>query len=477
MTISLNPMTLLDGNGLDVQSVVNQLLSQQAGSLTLWRNQQTDLATQAGLLAGFNNNLTSLASAVNALADPQGALAAVAANSSDSSILTATAQNTAAAGTHQIIVNTLATVGTLYTNPLQDGNTSILAGDANTGTIQLQIGGAGGTTHDITITKGVNDTLSTLASYINAQNWGVTATAVTDADGTRLALVSQSSGTPGALAITANDTALVFNAPVGGTNASLTIDSVPFSSSSNTVTNAIPGITLNLASAQPSTTVQLTVGPDTGQATTAITNFVNAYNALINNLNSQFAVDPTTNSQGPLGSDSALRTLQSSLLRDVTYSISGNSGLVNLASLGIDMNNDGTLTVNQVATDTHPALSDVLAKNPSAVQSFFQNASSTGFANQLKTDLTSLTDPIDGILSVDIAGNKTQQTALGDQITALQTRLQAQQQALTLQFAQVNASLEAYPVLLQQTTAQLAMLTPSLFNASNAKSTTTTSGG
>ncbi len=204
--------------------------------------------------------------------------------------------------------------------------------------------------------------------------------------------------------------------------------------------------------------MQLTVGPDAAQATTAINNFVDAYNSVVGTLNTQFTVDPTTNTEGPLAGDSALRSLQSSLLNDVTYATTGNSGLVNLASLGIDLNNDGTLTVNQTATDTHPSLSNVLATNPGAVQSFFQNVSGTGFANNFNNDLFSLTDPTNGILNVDIAGNKTQQTALTTQITNLQDRLTAQQTALTLQYDQVNATLEAYPSLLLEVTSEIGAL-------------------
>ncbi len=157
--------------------------------------------------------------------------------------------------------------------------------------------------------------------------------------------------------------------------------------------------------------MQITVGLDATAATNAITSFVNAYNAVVGNLNTQFTVDPTTNTEGPLGGDSALRSLQSSLLNDVTYSITGNSGLANLASLGIDMNNDGTLTVNQTATYdaqgnlTHQSLPNVLATNPSAVQTFFQNSTGTGFAQSFNNDLVNLTDPTNGIMNVDIAGN------------------------------------------------------------------------
>jgi flagellar hook-associated protein 2 len=471
MAVSFNSAGLLNGNGINVSSVVNAILAPKSGSISLLQNQQTDLSTQAGLLTGLNNNLTDLAAAVLSLASISGPLTAQSATSSQPGILTATAQTTAPVGTHQIVVSNLATIGTIYTDPLSDSKASFLTRGASSGDLKLQVGANGtGTIHDIAITAGSNDTLGTLASYINAQKWGVTANVVTDANGARLALTSQLTGTPGALSITNNNTDLIFNAPAGGTNASLTIDGVPFSSASNTLTGAIVGVTLNLASAAPATQVQLTVGPDTVQAANAINSFVTAYNAVINGINAQFTVDPTTNSEGPLGGDSALRTLQSSLLQDATYSITGNGGLVNLASLGIDFNNDGTLTVNQVATDTHPSLSNVLATNPGAVQSFFQNAWGTGFASNFNNDLFNLADVTDGILNVDIAGNKTQQQALTTQINNLQDRLTAQRQQLTLQYAQVNATLEAFPSLLLQVTSEIDALngnfsvTPSTLN-------------
>src|SRR5438874_1845216 len=251
MAISFNAAALLNGNGIDVKSLVNSILNQQNGPLSIWQNQQTDLSTQAGLLRGLSNNLSSLQAAVVALAKPSGPLTAQSATSSQTDILTATAQTTAVSGTHQIVVSNLATTGTIYTDPLADANTSILTGGATTGNIKLRIGGASGTIQDIAITQGTNDTLSTLATYINAQNFGVTASVVTDANGARLALNNQATGTPGGLSITNNTTSLAFNAPIGGTNASLTIDGIPISSTSNTVTGAISGVTLNPASASP----------------------------------------------------------------------------------------------------------------------------------------------------------------------------------------------------------------------------------
>src|SRR5271167_3846429 len=121
MGVSLNPSTILSGQGIDVTSLVQQIISEQSGQLSVWQAQQTAFATQDGLLAGINNNLTNLQTAVAALADPTGALTAQAATSSQPGIVTATAQSGAIAGTHQIVVTSLATAGTLYTDPIAAG--------------------------------------------------------------------------------------------------------------------------------------------------------------------------------------------------------------------------------------------------------------------------------------------------------------------------------------------------------------------
>src|ERR1700685_4133890 len=108
MGVSLNPSTILSGQGINVSSVVQQIISEQSGQLSIWQNQQTSFATQDGLLEGEENNLSNLQTAVAALADPTGALTAQAATSSDPGVVTAAAQNSAIPGTHQIVVTSLA---------------------------------------------------------------------------------------------------------------------------------------------------------------------------------------------------------------------------------------------------------------------------------------------------------------------------------------------------------------------------------
>ncbi len=471
MGISLSPATLLNGQGIDVSSLVQQVLSESDGQLTQWQDQQSTLETQASDLTSINNDLNSLATAVQALADPLGALTALTATSSNTNVVNATASSSAAASTTEVEVDSLATSGLIYTDDFSGGaNASILSSGQTSGEIDLQIGGSGGTTEAINITAGSNDTLNTLASYINSQNWGVTASVVSDANGSRLAITSNSTGTSSALAVTSNNTNLNFDAPTGGQNASLTINGVPYSSASNTITNAIAGVTLNLASADPGNPVQVSVGTDPTQITTAINNFVSAYNQVISDINQQVTVNSSTNELGPLGTDPSLNELQSSLLSDAAYSISGNDGYINLASLGINTNNDGTLTVDS------STLQSVLSSDPSAVQNFFQNASNTGFANNFNTDITTLTDPVAGPLNADLAQNTAQQQYLTQSIDNFETQLTTEQTNLTNEFDAVDASLQDYPLLLQEVTATLGTLGTGGTTSSTDAAPTLTSG-
>ena len=555
MGITLNPGTLLNGNGIDVNSLVQQALAPQNAEVTVLQQQQSTLQTQAGLLTSINSDLGNLLSAAQSLSDPLGSLTAISAQSSQPSIVTASAQPGATAGTHNILVTSLATQGTLYTEAVKNADTSILPTGVTSADLSIQIGGATGSSLDVPISSGTNDTLNSLVSYINGQKAGVTATVLTDSTGSRLAIFSNSTGTTGALTVNSNTSALTFNPPVGGTNAVFTVDNIPFSSTSNTVTGAIPNVTLNLLAAVQGVPVQIAVGADNTKAAQAITNFVNAYNTVVGDINAQFTVNPSTNTEGPLGGDSALRSLQASLLTDVGYtpgngtlfanvvsdatvsilppgaqsadiklqigssgptfdvpitagvndtlnslasyinnqnfglkatvtngvagarlSISNTSSTVgavnvtnntssltfnppvvsnvdNLSALGITMNDDGTLSLNS------SQLTNALSNNSSAVLNFFQNTALNGFANNFANDLTNLTSPTSGVLSLDFSQNQAQQNTLSSSITGLQTQISAHQQTLQSQFAQVNAEIEAFPFELQAIQRELG-LTP-----------------
>jgi flagellar hook-associated protein 2 len=226
------------------------------------------------------------------------------------------------------------------------------------------------------------------------------------------------------------------------------VDGIPISSASNTVSNVIPGVTLNLGSPSPDTPVALNVSPDTTQITNAINTFVSAYNTVVNDINSQFNVNADGSGGGPLEADNTLRDVQSQLLGAISYSISGNDGVVNLDSIGINMNDDGTLSVDS------GTLSAALSNNFSAVQNFLQNATG-GFAQNLSQVISNVNSPGTGLLSIDAQSITNTSQDLSSQIADMQASLTAQQASLTTIYAQVNATLQELPVLENQISQQL----------------------
>lgn len=433
------------GTGLDVTATVDQILYAERAPERLMQLQQSLLAAQTSVLNSINTSLVTLQDKINDLKDVSGAINAKSATSSQTGILTATADTTAVAAVHTVIVQNLATTSTAYSDPLASADTTFAAGSFN-----LQVGT--GTATPITIDSS-NNTITTLASYINGQKLGVTASVISDSNGARLLLTSQTSGTPGDITITGNTSGLALNEGVQGINASLTVDGVPISSSSNLVSTAIPGVTMNLISAAPDTPVTVTVASDTTTVRKAVDDFVSAYNSVITAINAQFAYNQTTKSAGPLAGDSSLRALQSNLLQDAAYSIDGNNGFVNLQSLGIEMQNDGTLTVNDTKLDA------ALGSHFTEFQSFFQGLSPTGFAHNFSTDLGTLTSTTTGPLYVDLSGIKKTQDMLTQTIQDFEDRLAIREKQLIDEYSKVDALLRTFPTTLASIEAQLGTLT------------------
>ncbi|MBW2071770.1 MAG: flagellar filament capping protein FliD [Deltaproteobacteria bacterium] len=134
-----------------------------------------------------------------------------------------------------------------------------------------------------------------------------------------------------------------------GTDAEITVDGVTVTSSSNTVDDVIPGVTLNLLKAAQDTTVTVTVARDYDSIMEKIQEFVSAYNEAIEAINAQMTYD-VENEQpgGPLFGDSSLRTVKSSLTSIVLDSIQGvSSDYSTLGLVGIHLGADSTLSVDE----------------------------------------------------------------------------------------------------------------------------------
>ncbi len=432
------------GAGIDVSALVQASLAPQQAELAVLQGDQTTITNQQTALNSFNNDIQTLQNAVFALTDPAGQLTNVSATSSNSAVLTASATAGTPSGSHTITVTSLASTSSAYSNAVATSSTPLA-----TGTLSIQVGT--NTAVPITIDN-TNNTLDGLAQTINnTANIGVTASVITDANGARLALVSNTIGAPGNLTITPSAGVLGFNTGVTGANAALNVDGIPISSTTNTVSSAIPGVTLSLTGTTGAVPVSVTTGPDVTQQEDAVNSFVSAYNTVIGDINTQSTIG-TNGQPGPLGSDSTVALTQGELLSAVAFSTTGNGNVNSISDLGISVNNDGTLAVNS------GTLATALQSNPAAIQSFFQATTSGSFGANLTTALNNVANPITGAVATDITGLSQSQTSITQQISDFQAQIATQTTQLTQEYVQVDTTLQELPELLDQINQQLSSL-------------------
>ena len=326
--------------------------------------------------------------------------------------------------------------------------------EVSAGSFSIQVGSGAAT--QITTTAG--ESLSSLAGDINGQSLGVTASVVSNGDGTsNLSIVNSSTGD--ASGVTVASTSPQFTQAAQGTNASLTVNGISISSASNTVTGAVSGMTINLLGADPNTDVTLTATPDSSTVTSAINQFVSDYNTLIGEVNDEFTYNSSSTSAPPLEGDSTVELLQNYLLGASSYSSTGNGSVSTLGSLGISMNNDGTLSVNSTTLD------NAIENNFPEVQQFFEGTTLNGFANSLSKQLQSLTDSSDGAFTVELSSLQSNYNDLQDNITNFQNNYIAPLQAsLTAEYDSAEIALQTLNSTTQEINAELGNNTSSSGN-------------
>ena len=264
----------------------------------------------------------------------------------------------------------------------------------------------------------------------------------------------RSRSTDGATPFTLSEPSFGFTQSVVGANASLTVDGVPISSASNTVTGAISGVTLTLLGANPGNPIDLTVASDATQVSTAINQFVTDYNTAIGLVNTQFTMSGTTGAEGVLSADPTIVSLQSTLEQALNYVVAPVTGTTTTVSslndLGITMGTDGTLSVDSTTLD------NALTNNPADVQNFFEGASLNGFANSMNNALNTYTDSADGAFTVDLSGISATNADLTSQINNFETSyIAAQQTSLTAMYSAAEIALQQLPTEMAQINAEL----------------------
>ncbi len=310
------------GTGFDVSNTVSQIVSNLRQIESPWKTQLTAMQSQDTVISSLGSLLSTLSTDVGTLTDFQGVLAGKQGSSSDTNVLQLTSASPGAvAGTHTVVVNSLAATSSGYLKEIA------AASDTLSGSLSIQVGS--GTAHTINIDS-TSNTLASLSSAINSAGIGVSASVLTDASGSRLSLVSSTSGSSGNLTVTSavtdstTSTALGYTAATTGANASLIVDGIPISSSSNTVTTVIPGVTFQLLAPSPVTggtaeTVQVEVLNDNSSVISSVSQLVSDYNAVIRAVNTQETRDSSGTPQ-PLFGTPTLTLLQEQLLSSISGS-------------------------------------------------------------------------------------------------------------------------------------------------------------
>ncbi|WP_428422616.1 flagellar filament capping protein FliD [Methylibium sp.] len=469
------------GSGLDINSIVTQLVALEREPL---KQMQTDASTLQTKVSSYGK-IQSLFSAVQDASNKLSGSALwtqVSAKSADTTAMAVTATGAAATGSYAVSVQALATSQSVVSGA-RFANTTDLVGS---GTLNVELGAwdtgrtaftakAGATPLAITVTA--TDTLGTLRDKINAAGAGVSASIVTDASGSRLAIRSSDTGLENGFRITAADddggntdaaglSRFAYDPTTGaaqmlhsqaGANALATINGIEVTSATNVLSGAVDGLTIQLGKVTTGP-VDVSVSSDTDAINKAITDFAKAYSDLSTYLGDQTKYDAASKTGGPLQGDSTATGLQGRL-RSVLNSPSGASAsFPRLSDLGLELQRNGTLQVNQ--TKVTAALSNLKETKKAFSNYDTLDATNNGFAKRYALLATSILGA-DGAITTRTEGLRKQITNNTENQARLNDRVDLYQQRLVQQYSAMDANMSKLNALSSYVTQQLAGLTSS----------------
>lgn len=384
------------GSNIDVNGIVQKLMSVEQQPLTLLDQQETSYKSKVSALGTIKSSLSSFQTAVQGLSSSS-AFQKSTVTAADPSIATGSGGTSAATGSYSLEVTKLAQAQKLAAAGQADTTTAF-----STGTITFDFGTISGGTFDpasgkytgasftsngsgtktVTIDSS-NNTLTGIRDAINNANIGVTASIVNDGSNApyRLVLTDNSTGKANSMKISvsdpgtlqdllqhdpSNDTGQALTETISAQNANLTIDGIAITTASNTVTDAIPGVTLNLLKTNTGSPTVLNVAHDASSITTAINQFVSAYNQLRNNITKLTAYDATNKQASALTGDATVRSIQfqmdSLLAAPITTTT---NAFTQLSDIGVSKQKDGTLSVDSTK------LQNAITNNFSSIAGLF----------------------------------------------------------------------------------------------------------
>ncbi len=432
------------GSGIDFNVIRDAIITQRSRPVTRLQAKATEYSSRADSLKQLNAALATLTTAAEALTNRDlGAGKSIA--TSDAAVITASAASSASLGAYDLNVTRLATNLSQASRSFASVNDPVLAGGATTATFELRKGGA--TTGEVITIDSLNNTLASLRDAINAKNAGVTASIVDlSGDGTsqQLVLNSKDPGSSGRVQLvettsTGSEAALTIrslNPPDGDftkLDASLTVNGLAITRSSNTIDSAIGGVSLTIKKTG-SATIQVTTTTDVENK---IRGFVGAYNAVQAFVAAQYKTDGIGRPTGVLAGDPTLRNVRSQL-RDAVSAISSNGGaLTSLADIGLTTSNDGTLAFDSAKLSTQ------LTANSDDVKAllFGKTSSDSGIFNGFHKLAAGMSDSITGSVQSAITGYVSSVNSLSKTIADRMETLNRLRDSLTKQYSVADAAI------------------------------------
>lgn len=358
-------------SGLDVDGLVSSLMSIEQQPLANLHSKQTSFNAKLSAFGTLKSAVSTFQTAVkNVSSDALSALTATSSKSETVGVSVAKGSG-ASAGTYSIEVSKLAQSDKLVSAGVATGTKFTAAG----GTMSISVNGK-----TVPVTT-VDGTLASLSNAINKANAGVTATVLNDGTSDRLVITGNETGNANSVSIAATGELAQFATGTGSTmtksqtaqNAEMTIDGVPVSKASNTVTDAIKGVTLNLVQTNVGSPVKVSLAKDTTTVTNNITAFVDAYNALATAVNKQTSYNATTKTSAVLNGDASARSILTNIRAELGKAVSDAGGLKSLSDIGIAFQRDGTLKLEKP-----DKLKSAMETNFTGVSSLFSSADGIG---------------------------------------------------------------------------------------------------
>ena len=406
----------------DLQQVITRAVNIASLPIQQLTNEKNQLSSRATALSQLSDQFTKLQASITSLTTAANT-GSIAANVSDSSVVTASASASTLPGTYNVQVLDPGTFSSSISNNGLTTVTNPAAQNISASTsFTLSVGA---TNYPLTLS---GSTLNALADSINGSGAPVQATIINIGTGAQpdYRLAIQATGI-GAQTIQLNDGSQdLLNSLAPGSNASYTVNGQPpggISSTSRTVTIA-PGLTANLEKAGTAT---ISVAHDTTSVRNSLSAFVNAYNAVADELDKSHGV-----AGGALSGDSVVFSTRATL-RSITNYSNGASTFSSLESLGIGFDKSGRLEFNP------SQIGSLSQTQTTALNAFLGNGTSSGFLKASADALKSLLDPTNGLLPQAVSSIDAQISSQQQLIDTNQARVDALKASLLQRIGAADA--------------------------------------